>query len=308
MTVTSPISSIEEKKFTFGQRVKGFFELTKPRVMELLLTVTIPAMFLAQRGFPDFWLVIVTLIGGAFAAGASGVFNCYIDRDIDALMSRTKKRPLVTGVVKPWEALVFGAILTLLSIAIFILFTNWVAAALAAAAIFFYVVVYSLVLKRRTAQNIVWGGIAGCFPVVIGWAAVTGTIDPAAWIMFLVIFLWTPPHYWPLAIKYREDYESVDVPMLPVVRNRTTVGLQIILYSWAMVISAIILIPVGQMGVIYTTVAIISGIWFLYEAHRLYLLAFSKSAKSGAMRVFHGSISYLTVLFIAIAVDAVVPF
>jgi protoheme IX farnesyltransferase len=185
--------------------------------------------------------------------------------------------------------------------------TNWLAAALSAAAIFFYVVIYTLLLKRHSEQNIIWGGIAGCFPVLIGWAAVTGSLDWPAWIFFLIIFLWTPPHYWPLSMKYRDDYANAGVPMLGVVRGRATVGLQIILYAWATVASSLLLIPVAQMGIVYTVVALVTGGWFVFESHRLYGSAI-RGQEGKPMKVFHGSIAYLSLLSLAIAVDPLLPF
>lgn len=285
-----------------SRKAKGYFSLTKPRVMELLLVTTVPVMILAQGGIPNLWLVIATVIGGALSAGSAASFNCYIDRDIDKVMHRTQNRPLVTGDLSPREALVFSWVLAVGSTLWLLVTTNWLTAALSVAAIFFYVVIYTLILKRRTPQNIIWGGIAGCFPVLIGWSAVTGSLTWAPWILFVVIFLWTPPHYWPLSMKYREDYKSVGVPMLAVVRGRQVVGLQVILYAWATVVCSLLLTPIAHMGVIYTAVALASGGWFIYETHRLYSLAIRHEHVS-PMRVFHGSISYLTLLFLAVAID-----
>ncbi|WP_449277315.1 heme o synthase [Leucobacter sp. GX24907] len=291
----------------FASTVKAYVSLTKPRVMELLLVVTVPAMILAERGIPNLWLVLATLIGGAMSAGSAGAFNCYIDREADRLMRRTRNRPLVTGEISDRSALVFAWVLGVLSIVWLYFTTNWLAAMLGAAAIFTYVVVYTMWLKGRSEQNIIWGGIAGCFPVLIGWAAVTGSLDWAAWVFFLIIFLWTPAHYWPLSMRYRDDYAAAGVPMLGVVRGRTTVGLQIILYAWATVASSLLLIPAGQMGWIYTAVALLSGGYFIVESHRLYGSAI-RGQEGKPMRVFHGSISYLSVLSIAIAVDPLLHF
>lgn len=293
-TLTTPI--------TLRRKVNAYIALTKPRVIELLLVVTAPTMILAERGIPSLWLVLVTLIGGAMSAGSAGAFNCYIDRDIDRKMNRTKGRPLVTGELSDREAIVFAWVLGFASIAFLGVFTNWLAAALSAIAIVLYVVLYSLILKRRTPQNIVWGGVAGCMPVLIGWAAVTNSLDWAPIILFLVIFLWTPPHYWPLSMKYRADYANAGVPMLAVVRGRAQVGLQVVLYAWATVACSLLLIPVAQMGVVYTATAVITGAWFLYESHRLYKLTVTR-AEASPMRVFHGSIAYLTLLFIAVGLD-----
>ncbi|NLB47820.1 MAG: protoheme IX farnesyltransferase [Microbacteriaceae bacterium] len=305
LTTNSTVSHPE--KLGFWRTVKAYVSLTKPRVMELLLVVTVPAMILAQQGLPNLWLVLATLLGGAMSAGSAGAFNCYLDRDMDRKMKRTANRPLVTGEISDRNALIFSWVLGGLSVAWLWLTTNWLAAALSAAAIFFYVVIYTMVLKRHSEQNIIWGGIAGCFPVLIGWAAVTGSLDWPAWIFFLVIFLWTPPHYWPLSMKYRNDYANAGVPMLGVVRGRVTVGLQIILYTWATVVSSLLLIPVAHMGIVYTVVAILSGGYFIFEAHRLYGSAI-RGQEGSPMRVFHGSISYLSLLSLAIAVDPLLPF
>lgn len=291
----------------FRRTVMAYISLTKPRVMELLLVVTVPAMILAQGGLPNLWLILATLLGGAMSAGSAGAFNCYLDRDMDRRMKRTEGRPLVTGEISDRSALVFSWVLGVLSVAWLWLTTNWLAALFSAAAIFFYVVIYTILLKRHSEQNIIWGGIAGCFPVLIGWAAVTGDIGWPAWVFFLVIFLWTPPHYWPLSMKYREDYAAAGVPMLGVVRGRATVGLQIILYTWATVVSSLLLIPAPGLGWVYAAVAVLAGGYFIIEAHRLYGSAI-RGQEGKPMRVFHGSISYLSILAIAIAVDPLLPF
>lgn len=290
----------------FG-KAKAYLALTKPRVIELLLITTVPTMILAQGGLPDLWLVLVTLIGGALSAGSANAFNMYIDADIDKLMDRTSKRPLVTGDLTKRQALVFAFAIGVGSVLWLGLLVNWLSASLSLAAILFYVFVYTLLLKRRTPQNIVWGGAAGAMPVLIGWAAVTNDLSPAAWALFLVIFLWTPPHYWPLSMRYKADYAAAGVPMLPVVRNTKTVAVQIVLYSWAMVASSLLLIPFGKMGLIYTSVAVLGGIWFMFESYRLHREAFRGDVKN-PMKLFHGSITYLTVLFIAVAVDPLIRF
>lgn len=292
---------------TLRRKLGAYLALTKPRVIELLLVVTAPTMILAQGGLPDLWLLIATLIGGAMSAGSAGAFNCYIDRDIDRLMKRTQGRPLVTGELSDREALVFAYGLGAASIVWLWAFTNWLAALLSLAAILLYVVFYSLILKRRTAQNIVWGGIAGCMPVLIGWAAVTGDLSWPPVILFLIIFLWTPPHYWPLSMKYKADYAAAGVPMLAVVRGRAQVGLQVILYAWATVACSLLLIPIAGMGLLYTAVALVSGGWFVYETHRLYGLAIRHEQVS-PMRVFHGSIVYLSLVFLAVGIDPLLPF
>ncbi|MBC7518044.1 MAG: protoheme IX farnesyltransferase [Microbacteriaceae bacterium] len=298
---------VESIRLPLGKKAKAFVALTKPRVIELLLVTTAPVMILAQNGIPNLWLVLATLIGGSLSAGSAGAFNCYIDRDIDRVMERTKGRPLVTGEISEKEALVFAWLLGIGSIVWLAATTNVLAAGLSATAIFFYVVVYTLWLKRRTAQNIIWGGIAGCFPVLIGWAAVTGSLTWAPFILFSVVFLWTPPHYWPLSMRYRDDYAAVNVPMLAVVRGRRVVGLQIVLYAWAAVVCSLLLIAVAPMGIIYTVTAIGAGGWFLVEAHRLYGAAIRGQVLK-PMRVFHTSISYLTLLFVAVGVDPLLRF
>ena len=290
-------------------KFRAYVALTKPRVIELLLVTTVPAMILANvpHGFPNILLVISVLIGGALSAGSANAFNCYIDADIDKIMQRTKNRPLVTGEITKTEALVFSY-LTAFASSAFLWFTaGWLAALLSLAAILFYVLIYTLLLKRKTPQNIVWGGAAGAMPVLIGWAAVTKDLSISAWLLFLIIFLWTPPHYWPLSMKYRDDYASAGVPMLPVVRNPRVVGTQILLYTWAMVASSLLLIPAAQMGIIYTATAALFGIWFTFEATVLYRQA-QKDLASSPMRLFHGSISYLTVLFLAVAIDPLIHF
>lgn len=283
----------------------AFVALTKPRIIELLLITTVPVMFLAEQGVPPLWLVLATCFGGYLSAGGANALNMYIDRDIDALMDRTAQRPLVTGMVSPRECLVFGISLAVVSTLFFGLLVNWLSAALSLGALLFYVVVYTMILKRRTAQNIVWGGIAGCMPVLIGWSAVKDEVSWAAVILFLVIFFWTPPHYWPLSMKVKDDYARVGVPMLPVVAGNRAVARQIVIYSWVMVAVSLLLTPLGYTGWFYTAVALVSGGWWLWEAHALNARA--KSGVTGAklkeMRLFHWSITYVSLLFVAVAVD-----
>jgi heme o synthase len=305
MTTSAP--DITRPRPNIWRKAKAYFELTKPRVIELLLVSTVPTMILAQQGIPDIWLILATVIGGAFSAGSANSFNCCIDADIDKIMGRTKGRPLVTGELTKREAYWFAWGLGVLSVVWLGLLVNFLAATLSLAAIMFYVFVYTLLLKRRTPQNIVWGGAAGSMPVLIGWAAVTNELAPAAWVLFLIIFLWTPPHYWPLSLRYKQDYTDAGVPMLPVVRNNQTVGVQIILYAWALVASTLLLIPVASMGLIYTITALITGAWFVMESYRLYRQAIEGEI-ANPMRLFHGSISYLTVLFVAIAIDPLLHF
>lgn len=287
--------------------LRAYVALTKPRVLELLLVTTVPVMVLAEGGLPSLWLVLATVVGGAMSAGSAATFNMYIDRDIDAHMHRTENRPLVTGEVTPRGALVFAWTLAVASTLWLWLTTNWLAAVLSVAAIFFYVVIYTIILKRRTEQNIVWGGIAGCFPVLIGWSAVTASLTWTPFILFALVFLWTPPHYWPLSMKYKDDYEEADVPMLGATRDGSQVGLQVILYAWATIACSLLLIPVGEMGLVYSVSALVFGGWFLYESHVLYHRAV-QGAQIRPMRVFHASITYLTLLFLAIAVDPLLPF
>jgi len=287
--------------------VKAYVALTKPRVIELLLVTTVPVMVLAANGIPNLWLVLATLVGGSLSAGSANAFNCYIDRDIDRIMKRTQSRPLVTGELTDRQALGFAWITGLASVLWLGLLVNWLAAALSLGAILFYVFIYTLLLKRRTPQNIVWGGIAGCFPVLIGWAAVTNALAWPALVLFGIVFLWTPPHYWPLSMKYRADYQSANVPMLAVVRGRSVVGLQVVLYAWATVVCSLLLIPIAGMGLLYSAVALLSGAWFIYESHRLYGTAI-RHGEVKPMRVFHSSISYLTLVFLAVGVDPLLPF
>ena len=293
------------KSVGFAAKLKAYVALTKPRVIELLLISTVPTMILAQNGIPNIWRVLGTLIGGALSAGSAGAFNCYIDADIDKLMGRTKGRPLVTGELTKREALIFAYSIGIISVAWLWIFINFLSAMLSLGAILFYVVVYSLLLKRRTPQNIVWGGAAGSMPILIGWAAVTNSLSPAAWVLALLLFLWTPPHYWPLSMRYREDYATAGVPMLPVVRGSKTVAVQIILYSWALVVSSLVMIPAGHMGWIYSGTAVLTGAWFMWESYVLYGEGLNGEPKN-PMRLFHGSITYLTVLFIAVALDPLI--
>jgi len=305
MQLTSE-SRVVRPRIGAWRKTKAYVALTKPRVIELLLVTTVPVMVLAARGIPSLWLVLATLVGGTLSAASANAFNCYIDRDIDRVMKRTQKRPLVTGELSDREALVFAWATGIISIAWLGLTTNWVAAALSLVAILFYVFVYTLLLKRRTPQNIVWGGAAGCMPVLIGWAAVTGGLSLEALILFGVVFLWTPPHYWPLSMRYREDYASVSVPMLGVVRGSTAVGLQVVLYAWATVACSLLLIPVGDMGIVYAVAAAVSGIWFVVESHNLYARAIRGDEDVKPMRVFHASITYLTLVFLAVGIDPLV--
>jgi protoheme IX farnesyltransferase len=287
-------------------RVMGFVALTKPRIIELLLITTVPVMFLAAGGVPDLWLVVATMIGGYLSAGGANALNMYIDRDIDAMMHRTEQRPLVTGLISPREGLVFGITLTVVSTVWFALLVNPLSAGLSLTAILYYVFVYTLGLKRRTAQNIVWGGVAGCLQVFIGWSAVRDELGWAPFVLFLVLFFWTPPHYWPLSMKVKDDYERVGVPMLPVVAGNQVVARQIVLYSWVMVLTSLALWwPLGETSWFYPVVAAALGAFWLKEAHALHARA--KAGVTGPklkeMRLFHWSITYATLLFAAVAID-----
>ena len=284
-------------------RLGAYVALTKPRIIELLLITTIPAMFAAQRQVPGIGLLIATLVGGTLAAGSANALNCVVDADIDAVMRRTRARPLARHAVTPRAALVFGVILGILAAAVLLVFTTWQAAVLAVVAILFYVFVYSMWLKRRTSQNIVWGGLAGCMPVIIGWSAVTGSIGWPAWVFFGVIFFWTPPHTWALAMRYRADYAAAGVPMLPVVASDREVVRQIVLYSWAMVACSMLLIPASSW--IYAAVAVPAGLCFLALAHLLHTRVL-KGAAAKPMTLFHLSNLYLTAVSVAWAVDAAI--
>jgi protoheme IX farnesyltransferase len=303
---------------TARQAVGGYVALTKPRIIELLLVTTVPTMFLAEGAVPSLWLVAATLIGGSMAAGSANTLNCFLDRDIDMIMHRTERRPLATGLVTPREALVFGTLLGMASVAWLAGTVGWLAAALAFAAIAFYVGVYTMALKRRTPQNIVWGGAAGCMPVLIGWAAVTGSLSWTPVVLFGIIFFWTPPHYWPLSLRFRDDYAAAGVPMLPVVADVVVVAQRIVVYSWVMVAVSLLLWPVAGTGPVYIGSAVVLGAGFLVEAHRLLARARVASARGpltgesltaiAPMRLFHGSITYLTLLFVAIAIDPLLHF
>lgn len=284
---------------------KAYLALTKPRIIELLLLTTVPVMFLAQRGVPSLWLVTATLIGGALSAGSANSLNCVVDADIDVKMRRTARRPLPRHQVGTRSALVFGLVLGVISTLWLGLAVNWLSSALALTANVFYVVGYSIILKRRTPQNIVWGGLAGCFPPLIGWTAVTNELAWAPFVLFLVVFFWTPPHFWALAMRYREDYSNAGVPMLPSVAPSSEVGRQIVLYTWATVLTSIVVWPVANTGWFYPTAAIILGIVFLSEAYELRKRSRESEELSvlKPMRLFHYSNAYLALLFVAAAVD-----
>ena len=285
--------------------VAAYLGLTKPRIIELLLVTTVPAMFLAAGGVPPLELVLTTMIGGCLAAASANAFNCVLDRDIDERMRRTRRRPLPRHAVGPLGATVFGVILGIAATLWLGYFVNWLSAALALGANAFYIGVYTLWLKRRTPQNIIWGGIAGCFPPLIGWTAVTGSLALTPFVMFLIVFFWTPPHTWALAMRYREDYAAANVPMLPVVRSAPAVARQILIYSVVTVLVSLVLWPVAHTGWLYPAVAVIAGVALVWQSWQL--LARAQRGLTDAtlqpMRLFHWSNSYLALIFVAAAVD-----
>ena len=290
-----------------ARKVNAFVALAKLRIIELLLITTLPTMVLAADGWPGLWLMIATLIGGTLAAGSANAFNSYLDRDIDAVMKRTQGRPLVTGAVSPRAAVIFAWLLGAVAVAWF----YWVvdsplATALTVVAILAYAVGYTMVLKRRTSQNIVWGGLAGCMPVLIGWAAVRESLSWTPVVLFLIIFFWTPPHYWPLALKFRTDYANADVPMLPVVAAPTRVAWEMVAYAVAMVVSSLVLVPLAGMTWIYAAAAIGGGLWFIGGCVSLLNRA-RTGGKLRSMRLFRDSILYLSVVFAAVLADPFWP-
>ncbi|HEY6495485.1 MAG TPA: heme o synthase [Trebonia sp.] len=290
-------------------RVSAYVALCKPRIVELLLITAVPTLFLAYKGLPSLLVTVVVVVGGALAAGSANALNCYIDRDIDEIMRRTRSRPLVKHTVSPRSALVFGLVLGVVSVTLFAVTTNLLAAGLALAAIFYYVVIYTMLLKRHTSQSTLWGGACGAAPVVIAWAAATGSLSWPAWLLFGVVFFWQPPHFWALAIKYREDYRSAGIPMLPVVASVHRVLAESVVYSWLMVAVSLAVWPWA--GPVYGAIAIVAGAAFLYEVHRLLLRSRGADAdgpdagdKLVTMRLFHLSILYLTLVFAGVAVGA----
>jgi protoheme IX farnesyltransferase len=279
--------------------VGAYLALTKPRIIELLLITTVPTMILAQRGWPSTSLVIMTVIGGALAAGGANAINMVIDRDIDAKMDRTRTRPLVTGRIQPRDALIFAVALEVLAFAVLWIGANLLAAVLAVSATAFYVVVYTIWLKRTSTQNIVIGGAAGAVPVLVGWAAVTGGLGWPPVVLFLVIFLWTPPHFWALAIKYADDYRAAEVPMLPAVVPFAAAVRQMIGYTVVMVVASLVLIPVASLGWWYAVPALVLGVVFIGAT----IWLARNPSPAASMRVFGYSITYVTLLFAAIVLD-----
>jgi protoheme IX farnesyltransferase len=289
--------------------VAAYVALTKPRIIELLLVTTVPTMFLAADGIPDLGVVAATLLGGTLAAGSANALNSFIDRDIDGVMSRTGHRPLATARVPTTNALVFGLVLGSVSLVV-MAWVNTLALLLTAVAIAYYVVVYTLGLKRRTPSNIVWGGVAGCMPVLIGWAAVTGSLAVSAWLLFLVVFWWTPPHFWALALRFRDDYAAAGVPMLPVVADPRVVVRRMIGHSAAMVGASLVLWWAADLSVLYLVVAAVLGAVFLGSvvALRGRVVGGAPEAQWRPMRLFHFSITYLTLLFVMVGIDPFLPF
>lgn len=288
---------------TLGIRVRGFVALTKPRIIELLLVTTLPTMIVARRGLPSGWLILATLVGGTLSAGGANATNMFLDRDIDAIMKRTRKRPLVTGAVTPAESIVFAIALQIVAFVVLWRFVNLISAVLALSAALFYVFVYTIVLKRRSVQNIVIGGAAGAVPVLIGWTAVTGRLAWAPIVLFALIVIWTPSHFWALAVKYRDDYAAAHVPMLPAVASFERVAREIIIYSVALVAVSVLFAVVAHMGLVFWVVDLLAG--GLYVADAVRLRRDGGTVKS-AMRLFTYSITYVTVIFAAMAVDVFV--
>ncbi|MCL4422221.1 MAG: heme o synthase [Actinobacteria bacterium] len=283
-------------------KLRAYLALTKPRIIELLLVTTVPTMVLAARGLPSGWLVLETLIGGSLAAGGANAYNMYFDRDIDKVMGRTQKRPLVTGEISPSAALVFATVIELAAFVELWLGVNLLSAVLAVSATAFYVGVYTLWLKRSSSQNIVIGGAAGAVPVLVGWAAVTDRLAWPAVLLFAVVFVWTPPHFWALAVRYREDYASVKVPMLPAVTSLEKTARQIVAYTVVLCVVTLVFAWVADMGPVYIATAAVMGAVFVYKGLRLHRELTAKAA----MKVFGYSIVYLFVLFASVAVDVIV--
>jgi protoheme IX farnesyltransferase len=297
-----PLSPDGDGKPEWRRKAGAYVALTKPRIIELLLVTTVPTMVVAERGLPSVWLMVATVVGGTLAAGGANAINMYVDRDIDKVMDRTKKRPLATGVITPRSALVFAIGIEIAAFAMLWGTVNLLSAVLAVSATLFYVFVYTLWLKRTSSRNIVIGGAAGAAPVLIGWSAVTNSVDWPPIVLFAVIFYWTPPHFWALAIRYRDDYAKVDVPMLPVVASFRTTAWRILLYTLLLVALTVAFAPVAGMGDLYLASALLLGAVFTYRAVKL----LRESTPAVAMRVFTWSITYITLLFGAMAVDQLI--
>src|SRR4051794_25868245 len=308
----SQVTAVSERPAVATRRIsavlRAYVALTKPRIIELLLVTTLPAMMLAARGWPSWGLLIPTLVGGTLAAGAANVFNCWYDRDIDRLMHRTERRPLPMGEISPRGALVFGLVLTVVSTVLLAATTTLLAAGLALGAIAYYAVLYTMVLKRHTRHSTLFGGVPGAAPVLIGWAAVTGSLAWPAVVFFGVVFCWQLPHFWALAMRFREDYARAHVPMLPVVATEQSVGRQTVAWAWLTVAVSLLLWPLAAdfgIGLGYTLAALGLGAWFIVEAHRL-LRRIMRGGETRPMQLFHVSISYLALLSVAIVVDAII--
>jgi protoheme IX farnesyltransferase len=299
--VTPPPAPSEVRAVTLGERVRAYVSLTKPRIVELLLVTTVPATVVAAGGVPPLGLIAVVLVGGSLAAGAANALNCYIDRDIDEVMRRTSRRPLPAHTVAPRSALWFGLGLAVTSVVIMAVFTNWLATLLTAAAIAYYDLVYTLWLKRTTPQNTFWGGICGAMPVLIGWAAVTGGLAWPALVMFGIVFFWQMPHFYALAITFKDDYARAGIPMLPVVAPLRRVGAESVLFAWLTVLTSLALVPLG-LGPLYAVGAAVAGGLFVLEAHRM-SGRIRRGEAARPMRLFHWSTTYLTIVFVVIAVD-----
>lgn len=282
--------------------VRTYVALTKPRVIELLLITTVPAMILADEGMPEVWLIVAVLFGGGLAAGGANTINCWIERDRDQVMRRTQNRPLATGAVDPTSALVFGIVLNVIAFGILWASANLLAAGLTLSATLFYVFVYTIWLKPRSPQNIVIGGAAGAVPALVGWAAVTGSLAAPAWVMFALVFVWTPPHFWALAMRYREDYAAAGIPMLPVVKGDAATSRQIFVYSWVVVAVSFTLGLTTTVGPVYLGAAAVLGVMFIWGALQL----MRNPDPTRAIRYFGFSNVYLAALFVAIAVDTLV--
>lgn len=297
--LTTKLFSHGDKPVAQRSKVGSYIALTKPRIVELLLVITIPTMVLAQRGWPSVWLMVWTFVGGWLAAAGANAINMYIDRDIDKLMERTKNRPLATGAIQPRNALVFAITLEVVAFVILLAGANLLAACLAMSATAFYVFVYSLWLKRSSKQNIVIGGAAGAVPVLVGWAAVTNSLGWAPVVLFVIIFLWTPPHFWALAIRHTEDYRAAGVPMLPVVASMKETIRSMIAYSVVLTVSTLVLVPVANLGLIYGITALVFGVAFVIGTIALG----SNPTEARSMRLFSFSITYVSAIFLALTLD-----
>jgi protoheme IX farnesyltransferase len=296
------LAPAQQDAFSLGRRLGGFVALTKPRIIELLLVTTLPTMVVAARGVPPIWLMVATLVGGTLAAGGANAINMFVDRDIDAVMHRTRTRPLVTGVVSPAQALIFAIALEAVAFVELWTAVNLLSAALAVSAMLFYVFVYSLWLKRTSRQNIVIGGAAGAVPVLVGWAAVRDSVGWAPVVLFALMFVWTPPHFWALAIRYRDDYKSVDVPMMPVVTTFKRTAAQILAYSVLVAVVSLLFGWTAGLGPLYWASAAVLGGVFCGMAYRLW----RNPTEAVAMSLFHWSITYVTLLFVAMGADQLI--